>query len=321
MKNITKLLLIGIAALAFSAPANAVNVSFAGLGTTFTIDAGTMTVLYDDAAVRLSTGVITVNLNAEIAARIAADAAIAVDTTSISNAKVAKAGDTMTGNLIVSNSSVSVTGTGIFQGSGAGLTAIPAASIAAGSLGSSVVASSIAANTVLPSKVAAGTYTTITLPAANVAAGSLGANVIASSVAVGSVQDEAIVAVSGSKVTAGVAAANIAAGSLPADVIVSSYALASIPNAALAGSIAPAKITGTAAILGANTFTGAQAVQNTVTVSTAATSVDSLCFVGAVDSLPITGYGRGCLAYLTSDPTKLYISTEAVVGAFSWLAK
>ena len=316
-------------------PAHAVNVSFAGLGTTFTIDAGTMTVLYDDAAVRLSTGIITDNLNAEIAARIAADAAIAVDTTAISNVKLSTTGGSMSGTLTMANAGIVMTGASAsivtssdvaaakFIGSGAGLTAgsVPAASIAAGSLGASVVASSIAANTVLPSKVAAGTYTTITLPAANVAAGSLGANVIASSVAVGSVQDEAIVAVSGSKVTDGVAAANIAAGSLPADVIVSSYALASIPDDALAGSIAPAKITGTAAILGANTFTGAQAVQNTVTVSTAATSVDSLCFVGAVDSLPITGYGRGCLAYLTSDPTKLYISTEAVVGAESWLGK
>ncbi len=59
----------------------------------------------------------------------------------------------------------------------------------------------------------------------------------------------------------------------------------------------------------------------TVTVSTATTSGDSLCFVGAVTALPTTGYSRGCLAYLTSDPTKIYISTESVVGAQSWLAK
>lgn len=56
-------------------------------------------------------------------------------------------------------------------------------------------------------------------------------------------------------------------------------------------------------------------------VSTATTSSDSFCFVGAVASLPITGYARGCLAYLNSDPTKIYLSTETVVGTFSWLAK
>ena len=278
MKKISLVLLAFIIpALAAAAP-----VTYSGVIPVFTINAGSMTVTMDDTAVRASTGALTVNLAAEAATRLASNLAIGVTTAALNTAKLAKAGDTMTGNLIVSNSSVSVTGTGFFQGSGAGLTAgsVPAAAIAAGSLGASVVASSIAANTVTPLKVAAGTYSNITLPAANVAAGALGANVIASSIAVGAVQ-----------------------------------------NAALAGSIAPAKITGTAAILGANTFTGAQAVQAKVTVSTSATSGDSLCFVGAVTALPTTGYGRGCIAYLTSDPTKLYVSTEAVVGTYSWLGK
>lgn len=229
--------------------ASAAPVSFAGLGTTFSINAGTMTVLYDDTAVRLSTGIITDNLNAEIAARIAADAAIAVDTTAISNVKLSTTGGSMSGTLTMTNAGIVMTGinativtssdvTGAkFIGSGAGLTAasVPAAAIAAGSLGASVVASSIAANTVLPSKVAAGTYTTITLPAANVAAGSLGANVIVSSYALASVPDDAIIAVSGSKVTDGVAAANIAAGSLPADVIASSIALNAVQDGSIVG--------------------------------------------------------------------------------------
>lgn len=283
MKKISFILLAFIIpALAAAAPVN-----YSGVIPVFTLNAGTMTVIMDDTAVRASTGAIAVNLAAETAARISADNAIGVATAAITAAKLDKAGGTMTGALALTGVNGYITAASTvtalrFDGSGAGLTAasVPAASIAAGSLGASVVASSIAANTVTPLKVAAGTYSNINLPAANVAAGSLGASVIASSIAVGAVQ-----------------------------------------NAALAGSIAPAKVTGTAAILGANTFTGAQAVQAKVTVSTSATSGDSLCFVGAVASLPTTGYSRGCLAYLTSDPTKLYISTETVAGTYSWLGK
>ncbi len=58
-----------------------------------------------------------------------------------------------------------------------------------------------------------------------------------------------------------------------------------------------------------------------VQVSTASTSSASMCIVGAVAALPTTGYGAGCIAYLTTDPTHIYVSTQAVVGTFSWLAK
>lgn len=51
------------------------------------------------------------------------------------------------------------------------------------------------------SNLQAGTYSNVTVPAANVAAGSLGASVIASSIAVNAVQDESIVGVSGTKIT------------------------------------------------------------------------------------------------------------------------
>lgn len=113
---------------------------------------------------------------------------------------------------------------------------IPAASVSAGSLGSSVIASSIAVsgvtagtygsatqvpvvaiggdgrttsatNTTISltnSNLQAGTYTNVTVPAANVAAGSLGGSVMASSVAANAVLDASIVSVSGSKVTGGV---------------------------------------------------------------------------------------------------------------------
>lgn len=55
-----------------------------------------------------------------------------------------------------------------------------------------------------------------------------------------------------------------------------------------------------------------------VTVSTAATSTQSLCLVGAVDALPSSGYSKNCLAVLTSD-NALYISTETPVGDQSWI--
>lgn len=60
---------------------------------------------------------------------------------------------------------------------------LPAASIAAGSLGPNVISSSVSVNSIYPAAVSAGTYANITLPAANVAAGTLGGSVIASSVA------------------------------------------------------------------------------------------------------------------------------------------
>ena len=250
--------------LAFIIPAisMAAPVSYSGVIPVFTINAGSMTVQMDDTAVRASTGAITVNLNSEIANRVAGDAAIGVTTAALNTAKLSLAGGMMTGVLNAAGIYNSGTSTAtVFYGSGAGLTTLPSASLTG-----------------------------------------------------------ALPALSGASLTA-LTAANISAGSLGAGVIASSVAVGSVANAALAGSIDPAKITGTAAILGANTFTGAQSVQAKVTVSTAATSQDSLCFVGAVATLPTTGYNRGCLAYLTSDPTKLYISTQTVVGTFSWLAK
>lgn len=47
----------------------------------------------------------------------------------------------------------------------------------------------------------------------------------------------------------------------------------------------------------------------------------SVCNLGAVNALPTANYPKGCTLYLNSDPTKLYLSTETVVGSQSWLAK
>lgn len=53
-------------------------------------------------------------------------------------------------------------------------------------------------------------------------------------------------------------------------------------------------------------------------VSTATTSTASMKIIGAVAALPTTGYGSGVLAVLTTD-NALYISTETVSGAWSWI--
>lgn len=49
------------------------------------------------------------------------------------------------------------------------------------------------------------------------------------------------------------------------------------------------------------------------------------CFLGRVAALPTEGYPAGCLLFLDSAPTKVYLSTQAVTGAVSaaansWLA-
>lgn len=49
------------------------------------------------------------------------------------------------------------------------------------------------------------------------------------------------------------------------------------------------------------------------------------CFLGVVNALPTANYPKGCLLYLSTAPTKIYISTQDVTGdaahaANSWLA-
>lgn len=59
-----------------------------------------------------------------------------------------------------------------------------------------------------------------------------------------------------------------------------------------------------------------------IAVSTSSTvSGETMCLAGAHAALPTTGYKRGCILYLTTDPTKIYIATETVVGTQSWLGK
>ena len=72
---------------------------------------------------------------------------------------------------------------------------------------------------------------------------------------------------------------------------------------------------------GAATLTGTTNHYGTVYVSTSATAGYGMCMLGAVTSLPTTGYPAGCIVALTSDPTHFYLSTQTVVGTQSWLAK
>lgn len=64
----------------------------------------------------------------------------------------------------------------------------------------------------------------------------------------------------------------------------------------------------------------------TMTGGSAGTISNVPCFLGTVNSLPTANYPAGCMLYLSTDATHLYISTQAVTGAAaaaanSWLAK
>lgn len=91
------------------------------------------------------------------------------------------------------NVTISLTNSNLQAGTYSNVT-VPAANVAAGSLGSSVIASSIAVNAVQDASI-------VSVSASKILAGSLGASVIASSIAVNAVQDASIVGVSGSKIT------------------------------------------------------------------------------------------------------------------------
>lgn len=56
-----------------------------------------------------------------------------------------------------------------------------------------------------------------------------------------------------------------------------------------------------------------------VIVSTSATSAASICLAGSFQTLPTTGYAKGCFAYQLSDNVA-YVSTKTVVSADSWKA-
>lgn len=81
-------------------------------------------------------------------------------------------------------------------------------------------------------------------------------------------------------------------------------------------------VTGNLAVTSASTFAAASTYTGTggmVIVSTAATSGVTMCLAGSFQTLPTTGYSKGCIAYQISDNTP-YISTETVVIAQSWKA-
>jgi hypothetical protein len=132
-------------------------------------------------------------------------------------------------------------------------TTYPAASVAAGSLGSSVIASSITLASMYGSPTLNGTNITNIqganvgsgVLAANIASGSLGSGVIASSITVASMYGSPtlnganITNIQGAQVGSGVPAANIASGSLGASVIASSLTASGVT----AGSYTSANIT------------------------------------------------------------------------------
>jgi hypothetical protein len=58
-------------------------------------------------------------------------------------------------------------------------------------------------------------------------------------------------------------------------------------------------------------------ITGTVQISSSTTSTSYMCIAGAFDTLPTSGYNKGCIAYQNSDNT-LYVSIENVVSANSW---
>ena len=147
--------------------------------------------------------------------------------------------------------------------SGASLTSLTAANIAAGSLLNTVIASSVAVDGIYTNAIQASAVTD-----AKIATG------ITSSKLTG-----ALPAISGASLTS-LTAANIAAGSLLNTVIASSVAVDGIytnaiqanavTDAKIATGITPSKITGTAAVLGANVFTGVQTYGSGASITAAA---------------------------------------------------
>ena len=81
-------------------------------------------------------------------------------------------------------------------------------------------------------------------------------------------------------------------------------------------------IAGTSSLTGAVSIVGAQTVVATggaITVSTSATSGASLCMAGSFQSLPSSGYSKGCFAYQLSNDTP-YVSTATVTNTGHWKA-
>ncbi len=60
-------------------------------------------------------------------------------------------------------------------------------------------------------------------------------------------------------------------------------------------------------------------IGGSVSVSTATTSSSSLCLAGSFQTLPTSGYAKGCFAYQLSDNTA-YVSTMTVTEAGDWKA-
>lgn len=210
---------------------------------------------------------------------------------------------------------------------------ISSTQIAAGSLPVTVITSSVAVNAVYPLAVQTGTYSNITLPAANVAAGSLGAEVICSSLSAtvsalfqpadADLDDLADGSLTGSKVGDGVPAANIAAGSLDVDVIASSIAVNAVyPAAASAGTYSNITIPAAnvaAGTLGANVIVSSiavNAVYDGAVVNIAASKVNAGALGSSVlvSSVAANAVRRESLKDICLDATYVVLAATTTAG-------
>jgi len=80
-----------------------------------------------------------------------------------------------------------------------------------------------------------------------------------------------------------------------------------------------ATITGALSVSGASTLTGGAAAKAAVSISSNTTTAFVCTDLGAVATLPTSTYKECSRVYLITDH-KLYVATETVVGAYSWVA-
>jgi fibronectin-binding autotransporter adhesin len=82
---------------------------------------------------------------------------------------------------------------------------------------------------------------------------------------------------------------------------------------------ATATLSGTLEVTGATTLTGAVTSGKLSVTGASTVAGASSCLGGAVDELPVTGFGPGCFVWNTADST-VYVSTQTITEAGDWKA-
>lgn len=104
--------------------------------------------------------------------------------------------------------------------------------------------------------------------------------------------------------------------------IITTGSLSSVTNAMLAGSIDPSKITGTAAILGANTFTGTQTMPTLAASSSGGLTIDAsngtdIGLLGAGNTANVEWYGAHNFSAATQDTIAAFTGAGKTLGSLA----